>query len=320
MKEIKINEIPGFQIGNAENKEGGTGCTAVVCPKGAYAGMDSRGGSPATRETTLLNPINTVEQVHCVMLSGGSAFGLAAADGAMEYLEEHGIGFDVGITKVPIVPSACIFDLVVGDFKCRPDKAMGYEALENAEKNNPAQGNFGAGCGGTVGKLFGPERAMKSGLGFYAVEVDALKVGAIVAVNALGNIVDVENGEFMAGLLSEDKTSIISTKEAIYALAMQSFNVFKGNTTVGCIITNAKLTKSQCSKVASMAHNGYARAIYPVHTPADGDTIFAMAHGEVETMVDVVGSLAADVMAKAINNAVRNAESAYGFKAYGDLK
>lgn len=319
MKEINIQDIEGFKIGNAQNIEGGTGCTAVVCPQGAYAGVEVRGGAPATRETALLDPINMVEQIHCVLLSGGSAFGLAASDGAMTYLEEQGVGFDTGAGKVPIVSSACLFDLVAGDPKCRPTAAMGYEALKNAEKNSPQEGCVGAGTGATVGKLKGPDFAMKSGLGIYAVSLGHLQVGAVVAVNALGNIVDVDSGSPLAGLLNEEKNAVVSTRSALYQMASQAFNVFNGNTTIGCIITNAKLTKTQCAKVAAMTHNGYARAIHPVHTSADGDTIFALAQGQVETHIDVIGTLAAEVMAKAINRAVVKSTGAYGFKSYKDL-
>ena len=319
MKEITITDIDGFFVGNAQDQEGGTGCTAILCPSGAVGGVDVRGGAPATRETDLLNPVNTVERIHCVMLSGGSAYGLAAADGAMSYLEERNIGFDVQVGVVPIVPSACLFDLVVGNPKCRPDREMGYQALVNAEKETPRQGNVGAGTGATVGKLLGPQRAMKSGLGIYAAQSGDVKVGAVVAVNALGNVVDYETGKNLAGLLNEEGTEIVSTRDAIYQMADTSFDVFRGNTTIGCIVTNAKLTKAAASKVASMAHNGYARGIMPVHTSNDGDTIFAMAAGEVEAMTDVVGTLAADVMARAIKSAVLSAESAYGFLSAGAL-
>ena len=318
LKEIKINEIEGFRIGNAQDLEGATGCTAIVCPTGAVGGVEVRGGGPATRETDLLDPVNMIEKVFCVLFSGGSAYGLAAAEGAMAYLEEHDIGFDVTVGKVPIVPAACLFDLVVGDPKCRPDRAMGYAALVDAEKNRPQEGIIGAGTGATVGKLWGAERAMKSGLGCFAQQIGALKVGAVVAVNAFGNVVDVENHESLAGLLDENQSRIISTTESLKIFADNNFNAFQGNTTLGCVITNARLSKAQAKKVAMMAHNGYARAIHPVHTSADGDTIFTLAHGDVEAHIDVVGVAAAEVMAKAINRAVRVA-SAYGFKGNLDL-
>lgn len=318
MKEISINEIKGIRIGHAQNSEGGTGCTAIFCPEGAVAGVDVRGGGPATRETDLLNPVNMIEKVHCIMLNGGSAYGLAAAEGAMAYLEEHGIGFDVGVGKVPIVPSACLFDLIVGDPHCRPDKEMGYHALENTEKNNAEQGIIGAGTGATVGKLCGPERAMKSGLGIHAEQYGDLMVGAVVAVNALGDVFDPETHLPVAGLLNEEKNALASTSAAIKAMAEVPFNAFQGNTTLGCILTNAALTKSQAKKVSMMAHNGYARGICPVHTSADGDTIFTMATGEVTAHIDAVGVIAAEVMAKAIAKAVK-VPSAYGFIGSLDL-
>lgn len=318
MKEIDIRSIVGFYIGNAQDEKGGTGCTAIYCPKGAVAGVDVRGGGPATRETDLLNPVNMIEKIHCVMLCGGSAYGLAAAEGAMAYLEEHGVGFDVGVGKVPIVPGACLFDLVAGDPSCRPDKEMGYQALVQAEKNEAAEGSFGAGTGATVGKLCGVERAMKSGLGFWAEQVGDLKVGAVVAVNALGDVFDPVTHCPIAGLLNEEKTAVASTSESFKEMADSGFNAFQGNTTLGCIITNADLTKAQANKTAMMAHDGYARVIRPVHTSNDGDTIFAMACGTVETHGDLVGILAAEVMEKAIARAVR-VPSAYGFIGSMDL-
>ena len=318
MKEIDIRSIEGIFIGNAQDEKGGTGCTAVYCPEGAVAGVDVRGGGPATRETDLLNPVNMIEKIHCVMLSGGSAYGLAAAEGAMRYMEEHGVGFDVGVGKVPIVPSACLFDLVAGDPACRPDAEMGYRALAQAEKNEAEEGLFGAGTGATVGKICGAERVMKSGLGFWAEQVGDLKVGAVVAVNALGDVFDPVTHCPIAGLLNEEKTAVASTTEAFKEMARVDFDAFHGNTTLGCIITNADLTKAQANKVAMMAHDGYARAIRPVHTSNDGDTIFTMAHGSVAAHVDLVGILAAEVMEKAIARAVR-VPSAYGFTGSLDL-
>lgn len=320
MKEINISEIEGFKIGQAQNKDGATGCTVIICEKGAFAGVDVRGGGPASRETELLKPVNLVEQIHAVMLSGGSAYGLDAGSGAMKYLEEKGIGFDVQVAVVPIVCGAALFDLVVGDPKSRPDLEMGYQACVNASNNPPKEGNEGAGTGATVGKLFGTERMMKSGLGTYAAQAGGLKVGAIVAVNALGDVIDIDTGKAIAGLLSEDKSKIISTEQAMYDQYENQTNLFSGNTTIGVIVTNAKLTKTQATKIASIAHNGFARAIRPVHTMFDGDTIFVMATGEVEVMPDAVGALASTVMAKAINRAAKAAAPAYGLKSSKDFK
>lgn len=320
MKEIKINEIKGIKVGHAQDTDGATGCTIILCEQGAWAGVDVRGGAPASRETELLKPVNLVEQIHGVVLSGGSAYGLDAASGAMSYLEEKGVGFDVGVGLVPIVCGASLFDLVVGDPKCRPDKAMGYEACKNANGSDVAEGNVGAGTGASVGKLHGMDHMMKSGLGIYALQVGDLQVAALVAVNALGDVVDVDTGKIIAGLLKEDNTGLTSTVAAMYEQLSRKDNFFSGNTTLGCIVTNAKLTKNQANKIASIAHNGYARAIQPVHTMADGDTIFVMATGEVEALPDAVGALATEVMARAINRAAKMAKPAYGLKAARDFE
>jgi L-aminopeptidase/D-esterase-like protein len=319
MKEIKITDIKGIKVGHAQNVEAATGCTVVICEKGAFAGVDVRGGAPASRETELLRPVNLVEQIHAVMLSGGSAYGLDAGSGAMQFLEEKGIGFDVQVAVVPIVCGASLFDLVVGDPKIRPDKAMGYEACQNASEGPVAEGNVGAGTGATVGKLLGVERFMKCGLGTYGLQAGELQVASIVAVNGLGDVIDVDTGKRIAGLLSADKTRIVSTEEAMYAQYEDKTNLFSGNTTIGIVVTNAKLTKNQATKIASIAHNGFARAIRPVHTMFDGDTIFVMATGEVDVMPDAVGALAAETMGRAINRAATQAEPAYGLKAARDF-
>lgn len=321
MKEIKITEIKGIKIGNAQNLEGGTGCTVIICENGGTAGVDVRGGGPASHETELLKPVNTVDKIHGIVLSGGSAFGLESDSGVMKYLEEKNIGFKVGDVIVPIVCGASIFDLLVGSSKSRPDKKMGYEACCNSEKNIIEEGNIGAGTGASVGKYKGMERAMKSGLGIYAVEVGELKVGAVVAVNAIGDIFDIDTNKVIAGVLNEEKDKILNTEKLMWEDLENSKKESQGieNTTIGCIITNGNLTKAQMSKVASMAHNGYARAIRPVHTSLDGDTIFAITTGEVETTVDIVGTLGAYVMGKAINRAVRKTKSAYGLKSCNEI-
>jgi len=315
MKEIKITDITGIKVGHAQDHKAATGCTVVICEKGAVAGVDVRGGGPASRETELLKPVNLVEQIHAVMLSGGSAYGLDAGSGAMQYLEEKGIGFDVQVAVVPIVCGVSLFDLVVGDPTIRPDKAMGYAACINATEGDVEEGNIGAGTGATVGKLLGPDRMMKSGLGTYGLQVGGLQAAAIVAVNALGDVIDIDTGKRIAGLLSEDGKSVASTEEAIYAQYEDKTNLFSGNTTIGVVVTNARLTKTQAAKIASIAHNGLARSIRPVHTMFDGDTIFIMATGEVDAMPDAVGALAAEVMSRAVNRAARSAEPAYGLKS-----
>ena len=318
-REISIEEIEGFRIGNAQDAEGGSGCTVIICEKGAVGGVDVRGGGPASRETDLLDPQKACQEVYGVLLSGGSAFGLDAAGGVMRYLEEREIGFDVGIGHVPIVPAACLFDLTVGDSRCRPDAKMGYAACVDSENNRPKSGNFGAGTGATVGKFMEMERAMKSGLGTYALQIGDLKVGAVVAVNSLGDIYDVDTGEQIAGMLTEDGKKLDNTRFHMWKDIGRQKDVFSGNTTIGCVVTNGKLTKDQCAKLASMCHDGYASAIKPVHSSADGDTIFFLSGGEVEVNADALGDLSAYVMAEAIKDGVMSAASAYGFKAVSAL-
>lgn len=321
MKEINITDIKGIQIGQSENLEAGTGCTVIICKEGATAGVDVRGGGPATRETDLLNPVNMVQHVNAIMLSGGSAFGLDAASGAMQYLEECNCGFNMEVAYVPIVCGASLFDLTVGNPKIRPDKEMGYRACLNSEKNKLLkEGNFGAGCGASVGKIMGPQYAMKGGIGTSAVQINDIQVGAIVAVNACGNVVDYKTNEQLAGIYDQKRDCIIPADEVIFQQMEKIRELPSGNTTIGCVITNVKLDKSQCNKIASIAHNGYARAIHPVHTMSDGDTIFVLSTNEVEVMPDAVGVLATELIAKAINQAIKAADSAYGLKSYKELR
>ncbi|MBE6045585.1 MAG: P1 family peptidase [Clostridiales bacterium] len=321
MKEISINEIGPIEIGQVENSEAGTGCTVFVCPEGMRAGLDVRGGGPAGRETQLLNPLMAAQEIHAVVLAGGSAFGLAAANGVMNCLEERHIGFDVGVTKVPLVVQSSLFDLTVGDTFTRPDAKMGYEAAKQAlEDPNYRDGNFGAGCGCTVGKIGGMETCMKTGIGSYAVQIEDLKIGAVVAVNALGDIFDWKNGEQIAGLLTEDKSAFRSTEEVLRSSIETVENRFVENTTLGIIITNAAFDKASLCKIAGMAHDGYARLIRPVHTSADGDSIYAVSVGDVKADRDVIGVLAAEAISEAIKRAVYSADSAYGFPSAGGLK
>jgi len=320
MKEIRFAEIEGIEVGHAQNLDAATGCSVVISREGATVGVDVRGGAPGTRETDLLDPVNLVENVHAVVLAGGSAFGLDAACGVMQFLEERGIGFDVQVTKVPIVCSAVLFDLVIGDHRVRPDREMGYRACLNAQKNECSQGNVGAGAGATVGKIFGMDRAMKSGLGSYALQTGELKVGAMVAVNALGNVIDPVAGEALAGPLSEDRKTILETEEVMIESYGKKGDLFSRNTTLGIVATNAAFSKAQATKIASMAHKGYARTMRPAHSMFDGDTIFAMATGHVEADLSVVGLLSARVMERAVVAAVKNARTLCGVKAYCDLR
>ncbi len=320
MKEIEFTDIDAFQVGHAQDLEAATGCTAIICKQGATAGVDVRGGAPGTRETDLLDPVNLVEQIHAVLLAGGSAFGLDAAAGVMQYLEESGIGFDVQVTRVPIVCAAVLFDLTIGSHAVRPDKAMGYQACLNAGKGESRQGTVGAGTGATVGKILGPEQAMKSGLGCYGLKIGDLKVGALVAVNCLGDVIDPLTGERLAGPLGEDGHTRADTEEIMIRAYDDQKNLFSGNTTIGAVATNAAFTKAQATKLASMAQNGYARTLRPAHSMYDGDTIFAISAGTMAADLSVVGLLAARVMERAVIAAVKNATALCGLKSYADLK
>jgi L-aminopeptidase/D-esterase-like protein len=315
-----IIDVPGIKVGHSQNLKAGTGCTVVIYEKGATAGVDVRGGAPGTRETDLLNPVNLVDKAHAIYLSGGSAFGLDGATGVMKYLEEKGIGLDVVLTKIPIVPGAVLFDLGVGDYRIRPDARMGYDACLKASGEEVRQGNVGAGTGATVGKILGGFRCMKSGLGTASFKSQELIVGAIVAVNCLGDVIDPESGEIIAGVLTENKKEFANTMSFLKNFPQRSGSSFPTNTTIGVIATNAKLTKAGATKAAMMAQDGYARTISPAHTMFDGDTIFCMATGEVEGGANVVGAIAAEVMARAIVKAVKSTESLYGLLSYKDLQ
>ena len=318
-KEIPISEIENVKIGHAQDYENATGCTVILCEKGAPAGIDVRGGGPASRESQLLSPVAANQGIHGLLLSGGSAFGLDAAGGVMKYLEERHIGFPVGPLVVPIVCASCLFDLELVNHRVRPDADMAYRACLDAEKRRDDSGNIGAGCGATVGKLKGTERMMKAGLGCYAVQIGALKLGAIVAVNALGDVFDLDTGKKLAGLLNEEKNGFVDTEEEIYKMYQDMTGTFTGNTTIGAIITNGKFDKVQMTKIASMAHNGYARTIRPVHTSADGDSIYGLSVGEVQADPDMAGTLASTVMARAVNRAVLSAKAMYGYPAAEDF-
>ena len=316
MKEINIMDVGGFRVGHAQDTEAATGCTVVICDKMSPAGLDVRGGGPASRESQILNPLMNAEGINAVLLSGGSAFGLDAAGGVQKYLEERDIGFDTGIAKVPLVSQSCIFDLGIGRKDVRPDGRMAYEACENASYDAPEEGNFGVGAGCTVGKIRGMGRAMKAGFGTFAVQAGPYKVGALVAVNALGDVY--EDGKMLAGVRGEDG-NLSNTLDELFSDLDKITGLPAGNTTIGVIVTNAKLAKAQLCKVAGMAHNGYARAIKPVHTTADGDSIYALSVGEVPGDVYVIGVMAAYAMEKAIARAVKCAEGAHGIPGMRDI-
>ncbi|MBR4636891.1 MAG: P1 family peptidase [Clostridia bacterium] len=321
MKEISVTEIGPVCIGQTENREAGTGCTVFISKDGMRAGLDVRGGGPASRESQLLNPLTAAQKIHGIVLAGGSAFGLSAAGGVMRYLEERGIGFDVGVTKVPLVAQSDIFDLTVGNPYLRPDEAMGYEAARLAmEAPNYQDGNYGAGCGATVGKLCGMARCMKTGIGSYAVEIGELKIGAVTVLNALGDVFDWKTGRRIAGMLTEDGKAFADSPEEMRKSIETVRSRFAENTTLSVIITNARFHKGSLCKIAGIGHDGYARSIRPVHTSLDGDSIYAVSVGDVEADREVVGLLAAEVVSEAIIRAVSSAESAYGFPAARDIE
>lgn len=309
-----ITDVNGIKVGHSQSEEGMTGCTAVICEKGATGGVDVRGSAPGTRETDLLKPENTVDKIHAVVLSGGSAFGLEAASGVMNYLEKNDIGFDTGIAKVPIVASAVIFDLNVGDHRIRPDCKMGYEAAKSASSEEKRQGNVGCGMGATVGKILGPANAMKSGLGSAAVKAGNLVVSAIVAVNSFGDIFDYESAKQIAGVYDYEKKEMLNTYSIMKSQLKPAAFPMK-NTTIAAVATNAILTKAEANKLASMAHNGFARSINPVHTAFDGDTIFTMATNEISSDLSLIGTMAAEAISKSITNALISAKSCHGLIA-----
>lgn len=319
MKEISITDVEGIKIGHAQDLDAATGCTVIIGEEGVTAGVDVRGGAPGTRETDLLDPVNLAEQIHAVVLTGGSSFGLDSASGVMQYLEEKGVGFDAFVTRIPLVCGAVLFDLAIGDQKVRPDKEMGYQACLNANDTECAEGCVGAGTGATVGKILGMERCMKSGLGIYCLQAGDLKIGAIVAVNCLGDVIDPKTGEILAGVLDENREKFLSSEEIMIKGFSGRRIEFSGNTTIGVIVTNAKLTKSEANKVASMAHNGYGRTMRPAHTMFDGDTIFAVATGKADTDVSVAGLLAARVMEQTVVRAVKTATALCGLKCHSEL-
>lgn len=306
IREIAITDMPEVSIGNVQSDEAKTGVTVLLFDKkGAVVGADISGGGPASRETPLTSPVTADNPINAIVLSGGSAYGLAAADGVMRCLEDHGIGFETGYARVPLVCQSCIYDLGYGSATVRPDSAMGYAACEKAlAGGNPSCGSVGAGTGATVGKICGMERAMKSGLGMYAVELGELRMAAVVAVNALGDIFDPSTGKKIAGLLTADGTSFGDSCEELWKMGRRE-NLFTGNTTIGAVFTNGKFNKAQMNKIASMTRNAYARCINPVGTMADGDSIYAASAGDVEADLNVAGTLAAYVMERAIVAAIR---------------
>ena len=315
-----ITDVAGVRVGHFTSARRPTGCTVILTEAGATAGVDVRGSAPGTRETDLLDPVNTVQQVHAVLLSGGSAFGLDAASGVVRHLREQGVGYPTRAARVPIVPAAILYDLGIGDPAIWPDAEAGYQAARSATAGPVLQGNVGAGAGATVGKTMGMERAMKGGLGSASLALgNGIVVGAIVAVNCVGNVVDPRTGEIVAGARNADDTGFVETRQMIGGAPGNAGNGVE-NTTIGAVATNAAFTKTEMTKIAQMAQDALARTIYPAHTPGDGDTVFALATGMADASADLgsAGAAAAEVLAEAILRAVRAAESIPGFPAWND--
>ena len=325
-----ITDIPGIEVGQAQDEEALTGCTVILCRKGAVGGVDVRGGAPGTRETDLLDPVNLVEKVHGIVLAGGSAFGLDAASGVMKYLAEQKIGFGLGASRVPIVPAAILFDLGLGKGSRHPDAEMGYAAAAAANPRRVQEGNVGAGTGATIGKIFGLAGAMKAGLGTASLDIGAgVTVGAIVAVNAFGDVVDPASGRILAGARPAkvgplrvggsgpfaDTLDVMKSATGRTILGIAS----RGNTVIGVVAVNARLSKAEATKVAQMAQDGIARTIRPAHTLLDGDTVFALATGPKKADVSLVGAYAAEALSQAILRAVSAARAAGGLPAAEDI-
>lgn len=317
-----ITDVEGIEVGHWTDLEAATGCTVVLCRQGAVGGVDVRGSAPGTRETDLMRPINLVQQAHAVLLTGGSAYGLDAAGGVMRWMEERGIGFNVGVGVVPLVASAVLFDLAIGRPDVRPGPDAGYAACQSVNNGPVDEGCVGAGTGATVGKLLGPPFATKSGLGTAAQRIAGdVTVGALVAVNALGDVVDPKTGKVIAGPRDPGGQGFVNTMERLHGDLSQTMLAFPTNTTLAVVTTDATLTKEGANKMAQMAHDGLAQVIRPVHTMLDGDTIFALATGRRETPIDVsaVGAVAASVLAVAVVRAVRQATSLAGVPAARDM-
>lgn len=325
-----ITDIAGIKVGHASDFEGITGCTVVLCESGAVAGVDQRGGGPGTREIALLNPVNHVEKVHAILLAGGSAFGLDAASGVMQYLEENNIGYQTGHARVPIVPAAILYDLNIGDPKSRPTPALGYSACKHASTQKPDQGSIGAGTGATVGKILGMSQATKSGIGTASISIGGgVIVGALVAVNAIGDVIDPGVGKIIAGIRTKDhkgtgdpsEPKFLDTLELMKSLVGRTIFQMaeKANTVIGVVATNAKFDKATTTKLAQMAQNGLVRSIRPANTMHDGDTFFALSTGKKNANINIVGAFAAQAVQKAILNAILHASTQGGVPAVSDL-
>lgn len=318
-----LNKIPGLQIGHAQNLIAATGCTVILTTAGAICGIDQRGGAPGTRETDLLRPMHLVQKVHAVLLAGGSAFGLAAADGVMQWLAERGIGIDTQVAHVPIVPAAVLFDLDIGQSEVYPDAPMGYAACQNAANDNTLtqskSTSIGAGTGATIGKILGPDAAVKGGIGSAVIEVRPnLFVGALIAVNCFGDVIDPKTGQIIAGARKLPDDGFANTMRVMQQTTGNYISF--GNTVIGVVATNASLSKEMVNKMAQMAHNGLARTISPAHTMFDGDTIFALSTGQGESAdINLIGAYGVEAVTMAVVEAVQQATSLAGIPARQDL-
>jgi L-aminopeptidase/D-esterase-like protein len=320
-----ITDVAGIEVGHFTDTRRPTGCSVVIAREGAVGGVDVRGAGPGTRETDLLAPTHLVDRVHGILLAGGSAWGLDAATGVMQWLEEQGVGFPVGPVRVPLVPGAVLFDLLIGNATIRPDAAAGYRACELASARAPAEGNVGAGAGAVVGKIFGIERAMKGGIGTASVTVEGITVGALVACNALGDVIDPDTALPIAGARTRNGKSLLDSRRALLRGEPPKPPLMGTNTTIGVIATDAVITKAQASRLATVGHDGLARSINPVHTMSDGDTLFALGTGRAGKSLDmmVLGTMAAEAVALAVVRAIRAAQGItvgkQRFPAAGDL-
>lgn len=328
MRRASITDVPGILVGHQTNIKAATGCTVVLCEGGAVGGVDVRGSAPGTRETDLLRPTALVNEVHGILLSGGSAFGLAAATGVVRYLETEGVGLQFGGATIPIVPAAILFDLGLVQGDIRPTADDGEAACRSASASPPAQGSVGAGTGATVGKMLGMHRAMKGGIGTASISLgdgpldSRLIVGALVGVNAIGGVYEASTGRIMAGPRVEDDNTILDAMEVAISPPIQAMQpVSASNTTIGVVATNATLNKEQANKLASAAQDGVALAVRPAHLMGDGDTMFALATGKSDSDVSMNQLLAAAAMcvSNAIVNAVTEADSLGGVPAFKDM-
>ena len=314
-----ITDVSGVKVGHYTDKKAATGCTVILCETGAVTGVDVSGSSPGTRETDLLRPGNSVDMVQAIVLSGGSAFGLDAATGVMQYLEERGLGYETSAGRVPIVPAAIIFDLNIGDSRIRPGASEGYQACLAAADAEVVEGCVGAGTGATVGKVLGPEKAVKSGLGTASQEIAGdVVVAALIVVNAVGDVIEPGTGRILAGPRKSDESGFLSTSELLKGQLKETIPPL--NTVIGVVATNARLSKVQASKLAHVAQVGIARTIDPCHTIYDGDALFAVSMGDdKEADINVLGATAAEVVAEAIVRAIRKAETLAGLPAAKDV-